>query len=419
MTLPDDTAQGERSQGSAPLTRNLPFLGYLAARAQSQIGSSITATAIPLIAATWLGASAAQMGLLVAVPFVSRVAGRLVAAVLVERSRSRVTALAAIEVTSGLCVVAVTLLAVSHDLSIPGLIALVSIIAGLTGAFGSFSAPVVLDLVDPGRLTKANGAMAGAAHLSTIAGPGIFGLLLQFLAMPMVLVVDAISYFASALLILPLRRRALPRAQARVPDRGLRGFRHAFRGDIRIYMAGAALICLINGAVIALLPLYATHDLGLSADAYAVILVTGAAGGLIGSATASFWETRLGRNRAAFVAGAVATGATGFLVFVDKGLSGALGCGAYELVGSAGGSVFVVLMMSSIPASVPSDAVARSMAVGALVLELGTAIGAAAGGVMGTAAGIRPTVELCLSVAATALLAVALRGGLSAMRSRS
>ncbi|WP_185845088.1 MFS transporter [Nonomuraea sp. WAC 01424] len=184
-------------------------------------------------------------------------------------------------------------------------------------------------------------------------------------------------------------------------------------------MAGAALICLINGAVIALLSLYATHDLGLSAGAYAVILATGAAGGVIGSATASFWETKLGRNRAAFVAGTLATGATGFLVFVDKGLSGALGCGAYELVGSAGGSVFVVLMMSSIPVSVPSDAVARSMAVGALVLELGTAIGAAAGGIMGTAAGIRSTVELCLYVAAAALLAVALRGGLSAVRSRS
>nr|WP_185845089.1 hypothetical protein [Nonomuraea sp. WAC 01424] len=99
----------------------------------------------------------------------------------------------------------------------PGLIALVSIIAGLTGAFGSFSAPLVLDLVDPGRLTKANGAMAGVAHLSTIAGPGIFGLLLQFLAMPLVLVVDAISYFVSAFLILPLRQRALPRTQVRVP----------------------------------------------------------------------------------------------------------------------------------------------------------------------------------------------------------
>ncbi|MFI7054623.1 MFS transporter [Streptosporangium canum] len=396
------------------LTRNPAFLCFLAARAQSQVGSAVTATATPLIAATWLGADPTQMGMLVSIPFIVRVASRLLSAFAAERPSLRLPAIMTIDAVAGLMTGAIVLTAITGNLSMAWLIALSSLLAGLTGAFGSFSLPLMIDIVDREQLTRANGATSAASQLSTIIGPGVLGVLAQFLALPLILIIDAVTYLLSITLMLALRRiktfSGPPGEAPRAARTGMRGFLHAFRNGIRFYVSWGAVISFMNGAIIAWLPIYAIRDLQLSPDLYAFILAAGAVGGVAGSSTTSLWEAKLGRRRAALSAAALTLGATGCLAFVNAGMIGAMGCLGYELLGSFGGTVFVVLMMSSIPTAVPENAIAKSMAVGALVLELGTAGGAALGGAVGSLIGIRSAVEACFYLGIAILLVAGLRG---------
>src|SRR6185369_347040 len=60
-------------------------------------------------------------------------------------------------------------------------------------------------LVDPGRLVQANAVQESVDATSEILGPPIGGVLVQTITAPLTLLIDALSYLASALFLLRVR----------------------------------------------------------------------------------------------------------------------------------------------------------------------------------------------------------------------
>ncbi|MFD0385400.1 hypothetical protein ACFQ2B_33320 [Streptomyces stramineus] len=95
-------------------------------------------------------------------------------------------------------------------------------------AVGSFFAPYVASqqavlpaLVgdDEALLSKANARLQGATRLTILLGPHAAGLLIAVMGAPAVLLLDALSFTASALLL----RRGLPRGLPLAPARAAAG----------------------------------------------------------------------------------------------------------------------------------------------------------------------------------------------------
>ncbi|MFF5204645.1 MFS transporter [Streptosporangium sp. NPDC000396] len=403
-------AGGAESPPSRGLLGNPGFLRFLIARAQSHLGSAMTTATVPLIAAVWLRATPGEVALLVSASFSCLTAGRTVTALVAERTGMRVRAMITIDAALAVTVGAIPVLAATGILTMGRLTVLTALSALLAGAYGSFSGPFMFDLIAPDQVTKANSAISFIGSAAGIAGPGLAGVLIQLLSMPLVLVADASSYLISIALTLPFRGRGASRPRDGGPDvspvGGVRGFLVVFGRGSRTFVLSGGVVSLVNGMALALLPVYAIRELGLPANVYAGVLGVGAVGGLLGAVAAPFLESRFGRGQGAALSGALALGALCALPAARPGWGAAAGCLAYELVGSFGGAVYVVLMMSSVASSVPRRALARSIASAALVLDLGTAVGAAAGGFVAGFTGVRGALTAGLLAGATVIAAL-------------
>jgi predicted MFS family arabinose efflux permease len=145
----------------------------------------------------------------------------------------------------------------------------VAFLAGTLTVFIRLSATALLpSLVGRRHLLEANGALLGSFALAQIAGPSIAGVLVQVVAPPVVLVVDALSFVVSAVCFSLLREPpAGPRRKANSSllteiSEGLRWLRASgvlFRLTVAIGLANLAMM-----AVQAVLVPFATAELGLS-----------------------------------------------------------------------------------------------------------------------------------------------------------
>jgi hypothetical protein len=115
------------------------------------------------------------------------------------------------------------------------------------------------------RLVQANSLVNGSRAMSFVAGPSLGGLLVQALTAPVALVVDAVSYLASAVQLGRVAP-AEPPPQTRRPGDFTAGLR--FLAGSRLMwtnLVAAATVNFFNFVFWALVILYITMDLGISA----------------------------------------------------------------------------------------------------------------------------------------------------------
>lgn len=164
--------------------------------------------------------------------------------------------------------------------------------------FDAASFGAVPALAGPGRITAAVSGLSAAGAVTSLVAPAVAGGLLAVLAPAQAIIVDAVSYLVSAVLLASIRRpfeaRPGDRGQAGPPgpgggpgpDRGgiLDGLRFLWGHRLlrAMTMAGAA-VSVTGGAVTGLLVVYAVRALGLArTDPRIGLLYTAAAaGGLI------------------------------------------------------------------------------------------------------------------------------------------
>jgi MFS family permease len=409
-TLPVRSPRGGRPKG---LLRGHPdFRWYWSGQTLSFVGSQVTATALPLVAALTLDAGPGGVSAVATASFLPNLALPLLVGHWLEgRGKRRLMIAADLVRAAALAVVPVAFLA--GTLSIALLAAVAFVVGAATVLFDIGGFAYVPSLVPRERLSEANRAMQGSLTFAQVGGPGLAGLLVQALGAPLALVADAASYLVGALGISAARR---PEPAVDTSHRGrLRDglvlvLTHRLLRPLSLHATiynGAAQVFVVN------LVVWAVQENDVPPGVYGAALAAGGAGAFLGTLVALRLADRLGYGPAFLVSLCFSCGVPLFTALLPW-TGGHLGYGLALLQALAGAGLgsanvlSITLRQSAIPPHqlARTNGAYRSLNYG--VIPLGAALAGVLGEVFGTRVGVAVgTVGMALS--ALPMLAGAVR----------
>ncbi|MFJ9433607.1 MFS transporter [Streptomyces sp. NPDC101490] len=388
-----------------PLLRERTFRRYWTGQTVSLAGDQISLMAIPLAAVLVLGADAAAMGWLKTVELLPALLLNLPFGAWVDRRTSRRRVMVATDIGRAALVLSLPVAYALDALTLTQLYVVAFGVGALTVLFEVCNTTLFVALVPPERYVQANSLVNGSRSTAWLAGPGVGGLLVQFLTAPFALVADAVTYLVSAGYLARIKAVEPPPAPV-AKGHFTEGLRWVVREpSMRALFAASGTVQFFNYMFHTLFVLYVTVELGLGAGMLGLVLATGAVGGLLGAVCSGAVVRRLG------IGGTLVAGFLGFtlpllLVPLAGGplpvlvsvlfLAEFLSCVGVMVVDVAAGS----FQMALIP-----DAV-RARVMGAFrTLNHGfRPLGALVGGLLGTAIGLRPTLWIATVGAVFAVL---------------
>lgn len=269
------------------------FGRFWAASSVSSFGDYVSIVAIGVLVVQVLHEQAAGVGLVNAARWVPYLVLGFVVGALVERSRRR-PLLVVSDLGRGVLLGAVPVLALLGRLDLGALAALM-VGFGLLSLVGDAAFQSFLPRLVPARLlTAANARLDQSDAVGQTAGPALGGGLVAVVGAPVAVLVDAVSYLASGLLLLTLRtveppgRRLTLRGVPADIAEGLRWiYRHPMLRPNALGTHGWFLCTAVTGAVLA--P-FALDTLGLGVTGFGLVVALAGVGGLAGALV----STRLG-----------------------------------------------------------------------------------------------------------------------------
>ncbi|MFD6567845.1 MFS transporter [Micromonospora profundi] len=376
------------------LHRDRRFRTFWIGETVSQFGDRISELALPLIAVSLLAVTPAQVSVLTALIWLPNLLGLFLGAWVDQRTHKRRILIVADLIRA----VVLLSLPVAYLFDAVTLTQLY-LVALLTGAgsvlFAMARQAFFVALVPRSAYVDATSKLSMSRSLSFIAGPAVGGGLVQALTAPIAIVVDAVSFLGSALLI-----RRIPVTEAPPPPRRSSTLALVREGLVLVFrhpVLRAALGCtstvnFFTFIAAALLVLYASRELDLSAGAIGIALGGGALGGLAGAALAPRVSRAIGLGRTAMI-GVVLFPAPLALTALISGPTWAKVAmlAAIELVSSVGVMLMDVNLNALLTAVTPDDARGRRAGAYSAVNYGIRPLGALVGGVLGTTIGLRPT----------------------------
>ncbi|MFI6298087.1 MFS transporter [Nonomuraea sp. NPDC050790] len=276
------------------------FPKFAVANAVTQAGTQVTFVALPLAAVLTLDAGSFQLGLLTAAEMIAFLLVGLPAGVWVDRLRRR-PILVWTDLIRGLALLSVPIAAWLGVLSLVQLYLVALVIGFCTVFFDVAHMSFLPAVVGRDGLERGNSVLEATSRVSMLAGPGLGGLLVQWLTAPVALLADAISYLASGVLLSRVRAEETPaprQAGRRLRKEVAEGIRYvAGEPVLRVVAVLGALAQLGNGVWNVGQPLYLIRELGVGAGLYGLMLSAAAAGGLAGAAFATRITARFGAGR--------------------------------------------------------------------------------------------------------------------------
>ncbi|MFF5056066.1 MFS transporter [Micromonospora sp. NPDC000663] len=379
------------------LHRDRRFRTFWIGETISQFGDRISELALPLIAVTLLAATPVQVSVLTALIWLPNLLGLFLGAWVDQRThKRRLLIIADLIRAAVLFSLPVAYLFDAITLTQLYLVALLTGVGAVL--FAMAHQAFFVALVPRSAYVDANSKLSMSRSLSFIAGPAVGGGLVQALSAPVAIVVDAVSFLGSALLLgrIPVTESPPPPSQSST----LRLVREGLVLVLRHPVLRAALGCtttvnFFTFITAALLVLYASNDLHLSAGAIGVALGVGALGGLAGAALAPRVSRAIGLGRTAMI-GAVLFPAPLALTALIAGPTWAkvATLAAIELVSSVGVMLMDVNLNALIAAVTPDDARGRRAGAYSAVNYGIRPLGALVGGALGTTIGLRPTLAV-------------------------
>ncbi|WP_433607272.1 MFS transporter [Dactylosporangium sp. CA-139114] len=360
----------------------------------SQLGTSVSRIALPLVAITTLHASTVQIGALAATTWLPWLLIGLPAGALVDRLPAR-PLMVVCNIVSIVSFAGVAVAAWLDVLTMAQLFT-VALVAGTAGVFFETAYQIYLrDLLERDLLPEGNAKLQGSAAAAGVAGPGLGGIIAQAFGAVLGLLLDTVTFVVSTICLLasrPGHRRADGARRTggllRAIGEGLRLVaRDPYLRTFTVY--GAASNLALN-AYQALLVVFLVRDLGVATGTAGLVIAAMTLGGVAGAALATRVVRRFG---------------TGFGVLVCQlGVPFALliplaGPGArlaFPVVGGVALSAAIVsanVIKGSWRQSYCPGAILGRVTVTAQFLNYGTIpLGALIGGALGTALGVRPTI---------------------------
>jgi Na+/melibiose symporter-like transporter len=388
------------------LWRDRQFRTFWSAQGVSEFGDRITELALPLIAVTLLNASPSQVGLLTAAVWLPNLASLFIGTWVDQRRDKRPLMIAAD--LSRLVVLLSLPAAYWLDLLTLGQLYAIAILAGTAHVvFNTAYASFFVRLVSQDQFLEANSKLSATRSISFMAGPAAGGLLIQWLTAPVAIVVDAASFLFSAIQVSRLKTPVLEPdpATESLLRRARAGMGYLLRHPyLRSSLGCATTVNFFNFIGSALLILYASRNLELSAGTIGLAFGIGASGGLLGALAAAPLARLIGAGRLIAIAAVVFPAAIGIAALASGPVwTRAAALAAAEFIGAFAVMCFDI-PLNAVQASVTQETM-RSRVAGAFSsINYGVRpLGAVVGGLLGTWVGVRETL---LISAAGGLLAV-------------
>jgi len=284
--------------GPRDLWRRPMFRRFWVGESVSFLGNQITDLALPLTAVLLLGATADQMGILTATWYLPYLVFGLPAGVWIDRMRRR-PILVGLDLIAAATVLVVPVAAWTGMLPIELLYAVSFVLGSTVVVFMVAYQSFVPTLVGRADIAEANAALESTGSLTTVVGPGLGGVLVQVLTAPFALLVDAMSYLVSAVLIGSIRVDEPPP----IPDAERGPMLDQIREGLRAVRDTPVLFALVRGGTIhnffgrmfdALFILFASRELGLDAATIGLVLAAAGPGSFVGSLVATRLARRIG-----------------------------------------------------------------------------------------------------------------------------
>ena len=291
---------------SRSLLRHPDFLKLWTAETISVFGSAITQLALPLIAATTLNVTPFEFGLLTTIEFLPFILFSLPAGVWVDRLRRRPILIAA-DLGRALAIASIPIAFYFDALTIWQLY-LVGFANGILTVFFDVAYQSYLpSVVERDQLLDGNSKLEVTRSASQILGPGLAGILIGAFKAPFAMILDAISYFVSAIFLTWIRR---PEPPIEAHDEVAQGPRPSMRSEIAVglrYVTGHRWLRNIaattgtsnffSNVVTAILILYLVDERGLGPEAIGFAFSVASVGFLIGALTTNRLTERVGVGR--------------------------------------------------------------------------------------------------------------------------
>jgi MFS family permease len=254
----------------------------------SMFGGRVGSLALLVTAVDVLHASTSEVGILSASSMVCGLLIGLPAGVWVDRVHKRTTMILCSSVRC-VTMLSVPILWWSGALHI-WMLYIVALIVGTAAVFFDIAYQSYVPLlVAEGEISTANSRLEASAQVSTLGGPGLAGFLMQVVSAPVVLVIDSCAYLGSLLCLLSFNdteRRPKPvhRVKPRLTTEIIEGLR--FIRDDSVISRLAVSVGVSNffaTIVTTLIPILVLRTLGFEGFMLGLIMMSGAAGGVIGA----------------------------------------------------------------------------------------------------------------------------------------
>jgi MFS family permease len=282
------------------LWRHADFLKLWSAQTISQFGSEVGQLALPLVAVISLESSPFEVAVLGTVLFLPFILFTIPAGVWVDRLPRRPILIAG-DLARFALLATVPVAYVADALTIWQLYGV---------AFGYGIGTVFFDvayqsylpsLVTRDQLVDGNSKLEVSNSGAQLAGPGLGGLTVQILTAPYAVLADAISFLASALFLLGIRKpEPAPEREDGAPHPSMLSEAREGLGYVlghrylRSIAATTGLSNFASSLAFAIFLVYAVRDLGLSAAAIGILFSIGSIGSLVGALSARRISERLG-----------------------------------------------------------------------------------------------------------------------------
>jgi len=389
-----------RNPLTSPLWSNSAFVRVWGATTVSIFGTLITRVALPFAAIIVLGAGAVEVAILRGLELGAMLLVGLVAGAWVDRLRRRPVLIWADLGRAALLgsipvAYALGTLTYWHLLLVSGLAAV------LTSFFDAADNAYLPTIVERERLLEANSTIAASRSAAEFVGFGISGFLVQVLSAPIAILIDAVTYLASALLLATIRRPEPPpplredREPVLVEIRD--GLRVVLHDPVLRAFAGAQMaLAALWGVFGAIWLLFALEELDLGPAVVGIVAGIGGFASFIGAVAAGRATRRFGIGPVAVGAMLLAALGNAFIPLAPAGLPVvAVTCLVLQqLVGDSAVTVYDITEVSVRQTLVRDRAlgrVASTFRVAAMVAQLIATIGA---GFLAEAIGLRATAWL-------------------------
>jgi len=370
---------------ASPLWSNSAFVRVWSSATISVFGTLITRVALPFAAIIVLGSGAVEVAVLRGLELGAMLLVGLVAGAWVDRLRRRPVLIWA-DLGRAALLASIPIADVLGALTFWHLLIVSGLAAVLTSFFDAADTAYLPTIVERERLLEANSTLAASTSAAEFVGFGLSGFLVQVLSAPIAILIDAVTYVCSALLLATIRVPEPPPPPVEDRESVLSEIRVGLRlvrqdPILRAFVGGQMALAALWGVFGAIWMLFALEELGLGPAVIGIVAGLGGFSSFIGAVVAGRATRRFGIGPVAVGAMLLAAVGNAFIPLAPAGLPLlAVACLVMQqLVGDSAVTVYDITEVSVRQTLVRDRALGRVAAtfrVAALVAQLVATLGA-------------------------------------------